>query len=835
MKTGVAALAALTMAGGVFAALPAEQVLPLAIGGHASDGRYRYCPSVLVEDGVRHVFYCRNKDANQVVDHIYHATMDAAGNLSGETVALAPADATGAAWDSYHVCDPSVIAGAFHYGGRVYRYLMAYLGVRGKAGDGSSDGARCVNNKVGLAVSDSLSGGWTRMGADAVVVSGMAGTWGVGQPSVVGVDGKGKVALFYAGDYGGRVKELDFTDDAATAASLVQFTGDKGRFVGNAAVTYLDGGAPATITNGDFAWDPRTRSMYLIVDTPDSASAWYDGAGVGLCVTKAVSVYRAPMAAVSEANLGNARWELVRRVQPADLDAATLASSFRCHNAGFVRQGAGDLFLNDCCVTVANVGKRFDTTLYSYRFVPVAFGVVPPSAALSGERAVAGTDWIGSSVTAAYAVSDWGSYAGGAVEAALSYTVGGEARQVVGAVDAARGTVAFDVADMAPGSFAEATIDLWLRTAEGGRTPLTTGMVTMLQGNWAWLLPEGWNWFDEAVLAVDSSGGYVDFDPGVGSGEGRKAVVEFSVAYDSPSDEGEPPPAGTQGGLRLMPDGADGYRFQVYVAADGAGAWREASVVGLAPRLDVKYDFRVETDYAESAVTYFVKTGNVWAVLHRGDRADLSARQLNGLAFSGRGEVEGLRGKREEWGVDARLVEDASGAKFATVADAVAAGTAGQPLTLLWDASWTPTDACRLAVVNGERLHVDLSALGDGYETAYEDGVVIVRKAGGGIDDVRAARFVALTPVAGSDAAKVAYELAVEFRDAAGEPVTPPLPELQSRLAGLVKATRDLTDWADGASLLTPEIGSIRVEDGLVWFTVELPRSTSRAFMRIGE
>lgn len=59
---------------------------------YSSGGFYRYCPATLVEGGVRHVFYCKNTTANQIVDSIYHATVDTAGNLSGESAVLDPAD-----------------------------------------------------------------------------------------------------------------------------------------------------------------------------------------------------------------------------------------------------------------------------------------------------------------------------------------------------------------------------------------------------------------------------------------------------------------------------------------------------------------------------------------------------------------------------------------------------------------------------------------------------------------------------------------------------------------------------------------------------------------------
>ena len=93
-----------------------------------------------------------------------------------------------------------------------------------------------VNNKVGLTVSDSLDGGWTRMGADCVVKTATPASWGVGQPSVVSLDGAGKVALFYAGYYGTRMLTLDFGTSAAAACSLREHVGDEGTFVSTVGI-----------------------------------------------------------------------------------------------------------------------------------------------------------------------------------------------------------------------------------------------------------------------------------------------------------------------------------------------------------------------------------------------------------------------------------------------------------------------------------------------------------------------------------------------------------------------------------------------------------------------
>ena len=348
--------------------------IPLVIdSAYSGNGFYRYCPSVVDSGGVRHVFYCRNKNANSVVDYIYHATVSPSGTLSGETIVLSPADSTGTAWDSYHVCDPSVIAGRFWYNGRYYRYLMAYLGVKGRPGDSASDGANSINNKVGLAVSDSLSEGWVRMGSNCVVETGTPQEWGVGQPSIVSLDDAGKVALFYAGDYGTRVLLLDFGNADATSASLRVHIGNEGVAVSRNGVSDLKGAKTSgmTITNGDFAWNRETGCLYLSVDTPDHHDRWYDDGGCNMYITKAVTIYRAHLGTFSATSVGAAKWEKMSRIYPSDL-AADFSSSFRVHNSGLARTPQGALSDKMTFASVAQVKSGF---LYTYHFVPVRWGV----------------------------------------------------------------------------------------------------------------------------------------------------------------------------------------------------------------------------------------------------------------------------------------------------------------------------------------------------------------------------------------------------------------------------------------------------------------------------
>ncbi len=339
---------------------------------YSGQGVYRYCPSVVDIDGVRHAFYCRNSTAYETVDSIYHATVSPSGALADETVVLSPADPNGEAWDSYHVCDPSVVAGRFWYNGRHYRYLMAYLGVKGRPGDSASDGYKCINNKVGFAVSDSLAGGWVRMGANCAVKTEHANSWGVGQPSLVSLDGAGKVALFYAGDYGTRMLELDFSNADATAASLAVRNGGAGTFVSTDGISDLKGTASSgmTITNGDFAWDRRTGCLYLSADTPDSPDSWYDDGGCYIFVTKSVTVYRAHLGTLSTSRIASAKWEKTCRIVPSDLDA-NFGTAFRIHNSGFLRNGRGGLVEK---TTFASLAHCRSNALYTYRFAPVRWG-----------------------------------------------------------------------------------------------------------------------------------------------------------------------------------------------------------------------------------------------------------------------------------------------------------------------------------------------------------------------------------------------------------------------------------------------------------------------------
>ena len=148
----------------------------------AGGGYYAYAPSIMIKNGITYIWSCQNKNSYQTYDHIYLNT-----SQNNRTLVLAP----GTGWDSYHICDPSVVEGKFVYNNVTYKYAMAYLGI--------SNGS-CLGNDIGIAVSNDLASGWVRVGSTAYISYDGNNRWGVGQPSLIYIGGK--LILFYTNDTG---------------------------------------------------------------------------------------------------------------------------------------------------------------------------------------------------------------------------------------------------------------------------------------------------------------------------------------------------------------------------------------------------------------------------------------------------------------------------------------------------------------------------------------------------------------------------------------------------------------------------------------------------------
>ncbi len=189
------------------------------VGDDGEDYFYNYCPSIFIEDGVEHVYYCTNKEWGNVTDHIGYregVILDDELKYKDEEIVLSP---TSNNWDQTHTCDPTVIKGEFKYNNETYSYLMAYLGCIP---------LDCKLNETGIAVSKSPNGPWIK--CDGVTTDGRKinpivpysdfgctpSYWGTGQACLMSVDKKGRVLLFttVSCPTGGftDVREYDFSD-----------------------------------------------------------------------------------------------------------------------------------------------------------------------------------------------------------------------------------------------------------------------------------------------------------------------------------------------------------------------------------------------------------------------------------------------------------------------------------------------------------------------------------------------------------------------------------------------------------------------------------------------
>ncbi len=237
---------------------------------------WNYCPSIMVEGDKAHIWYCSNPASNVSGDHIaYRDGIKIDGKWYWGPKSLVGTPAGPGKWDAIGNCDPSVIRGEFEYQDENYNYLMAYLG---------GDGVGSVNYgcSFGFAVAKEPQGPWTKVYNDELVhtyyecyenpeASNIL--WGCGQPSIISVDKKGKVLVFYTQnfdpDWGQVVERWDLSDlDNPVMDFSVRLRAD-----GLLRRT----GTEDAITNADFMYDPIRQVIYVGTDVHPFGLAYKDG------------------------------------------------------------------------------------------------------------------------------------------------------------------------------------------------------------------------------------------------------------------------------------------------------------------------------------------------------------------------------------------------------------------------------------------------------------------------------------------------------------------------------------------------------------------------------
>lgn len=276
---------------------------------------YNYAPcAIQTTPGRLRLWWCRNERDGVIRDTIFTGETDSPGGITTPLPAFHHSEP--GRWDSFHVCDPSVVAGRFRYGGKPYGWALFYLG-------NDVDASR--HNQIGIALAESPAGPWIRV-PEPVIPHGDPGAWGVGQPSAINPLRDGDVLLFYTqGDRDGTRIPVRFLRISDTK---------NGIFPSESATTLTaDGllgtdGAPSVFHNADFALHPTSGRLFVVREQHPHPNAppRYIGSSVQIASID-----------LRDALHGRGRWRTHGEIGPE------LTGLARCHNAGFVRDASGYL------------------------------------------------------------------------------------------------------------------------------------------------------------------------------------------------------------------------------------------------------------------------------------------------------------------------------------------------------------------------------------------------------------------------------------------------------------------------------------------------------------
>ena len=259
------------------------------------------------------------------------------------------------------------------------------------------------------------------------------------------------------------------------------------------------------------------------------------------------------------------------------------------------------------------------------------------------------------------------------------------------------------------------------------------------------------DWFNEADLVAPTN--YV---PETAMPERCKAVVETTFLFEAPSEETDEPPDDSpatnsvQGAVRIVKDGADGYKFQYYACVGKTNedsfvrGWWDFNYSGegaqeVKPEIGVEYTVFVQADYfddthgGDNTLIISVKPtnedglpktqfiGNI--INKKGGKGNTT--RLHSVEFKGEGAVSSLIGNYYTNTINATLAKIDGDKEYATVAQAVAAAN-GRPVRLMHAASWKPTTddtGKSIRFLNKNSIHLDLSELPLGTRAVWTDVV----------------------------------------------------------------------------------------------------------------
>lgn len=259
-------------------------------------------PSILLEGEKEYIFYTSNRTKFTSDDAIYMRSGEK--NEKGEMIyetgknVLTPSEN---GWDSVRVSNPSVLKGEYHYQETSYQYIMAYQG---------TSKVKDKLYQIGFAVSNDLYT-WTKVGDEPMIsYSSYAygSAYGVGAPSLVSYDQKGKFYCFYTyADALITTTRVQYFD--ASSLETIQ-TGEPSAV---SSIGLEDKSGSVVFNNADFMIDSTTNTLYCVRDRNPVMTL--------PATSDSVQVAKADLRILTNPN--DYTWELIAR-GISDLDTADM-------------------------------------------------------------------------------------------------------------------------------------------------------------------------------------------------------------------------------------------------------------------------------------------------------------------------------------------------------------------------------------------------------------------------------------------------------------------------------------------------------------------------------
>lgn len=136
-----------------------------AVYTHA-DGIYSYAPSTIRIGDSRYMWTCHNHYPFIVRDDIVMTRWDE-GHLTEDRSVLTHSFF---GWDSFHICDPSVVRSDIVFNKAAYHWVMFFLG---------NDVDRSARNQIGVALAQTIEGPWEKLPQPVLAYAQSEG-WGIG-------------------------------------------------------------------------------------------------------------------------------------------------------------------------------------------------------------------------------------------------------------------------------------------------------------------------------------------------------------------------------------------------------------------------------------------------------------------------------------------------------------------------------------------------------------------------------------------------------------------------------------------------------------------------------